>query len=522
MKEDPKESSSDLTVLAATTTRTTTTVTITMDTEGDVVETEEEEAPTTVRTRLSQVSFDMTDATTKTNDEEDLELCISKTEPEQVRRPRSCKRMDSDSSSIGRIDNGGVNNNINDHIENDDNHNANDKESPPPSFLVSSLRKLNPSMVSDRAFKDLFGDDYNRKEATFVVLVGGLMALNSGVINGFCLSGFLDGGAKQNVAGTAAAITESGLALAGGDMDRYGEQISMVLCYMWGSFMASVINPFAKPYRLEPLYGPTFMIGGLCLLGSSLLSAFEAPSRYIFYLASAANGVQNGVASIYSANLIRCSMTGVVTDIALTMGQLVRGNKTQLWKGWILSIIFSLFWVGGVISFYSTHRFLSYALLFNAGLFLLIGASLVYFLVREVGVTVEAALFGTWKWKQVLGQIRTNLTDAVENDDIEEDDDGDEESKRARATVKLIQLFDRIDADGSGAIDADELLSALLEAKVKMKPYQIRTLFYTADEDNDGVISRKEWENLIFKMMDGENQKGTKSSFFRRRSRRNQ
>ena len=50
------------------------------------------------------------------------------------------------------------------------------------------------------------------------------------------------------------------------------------------------------------------------MLAASILAALEFETIYVFCLAAAANGIQNGIASIYSANLIRCSLTGSSTD----------------------------------------------------------------------------------------------------------------------------------------------------------------------------------------------------------------
>ena len=111
------------------------------------------------------------------------------------------------------------------------------------------------------------------------------------------------------------------------------------------------------------------------------------------------------MSSIYSANLIRSThLTGTSTDIGLFIGQIIRGNRTNLWKLVVLISLALAFWLGGVASFFVTAYFTSYSLLFNAGLFFLIGTSLICFLVHDLHVSVSAALLGTWMWKRVMGQ----------------------------------------------------------------------------------------------------------------------
>lgn len=342
--------------------------------------------------------------------------------------------------------------------------------------------------MSEEAYSKIFGENYNRKEATFVVIAGALVALNMGFVNGAVLSGFLlPTGETQSVSGYSSTFTRSALAMVTGNWERFGYYSCLILSYMMGSLIAGAMSPYATPYQLEPSYGPTFLIGGGFMIAAALLSAIRAEGQYIFYLCCAANGIQNGIASIYSANLIRCSLTGSVTDIALTIGQMLRGNYSKTWRAWILAIIVFNFWLGGIVSYNFVKRFESYTLMFSAGLFVLIGLSLAYFLVVEIGVSVQAAILGTWKWKRILKKINNRLL-------LSEDTSG------PLTEVALLQLFDRIDDDGNGEIDADELLEALVAADVKMSAFEIRTLFRAADQNHDGVISKAEWTDLTNKL----------------------
>ena len=70
------------------------------------------------------------------------------------------------------------------------------------------------------------------------------------------------------------------------------------------------------------------------LIISSTLAALEIEEdQFIFYLASFANGIQNGISSIYSEKLIRSTgLTGTLTDIGIFLGQHLRGNRKNTWK----------------------------------------------------------------------------------------------------------------------------------------------------------------------------------------------
>ena len=67
----------------------------------------------------------------------------------------------------------------------------------------------------DAAYRFLFGENYSRKEARFVIASGAIIAFNSGMINGVTVSGFLTPKSSgESVAGITGKYTESALALA--------------------------------------------------------------------------------------------------------------------------------------------------------------------------------------------------------------------------------------------------------------------------------------------------------------------
>ena len=255
-------------------------------------------------------------------------------------------------------------------------------------------------------YSALFGDDYSKKEGTFVLLAGVVLAFNMGFTNGCCVAGFLTAnGESQVVAGFAGPFAQSSLAVAKTNVEAFGFHSSLILSYMFGAALAGSFTPAAKPYTLQPTYGPTFLVGGIMLFMASILAALEADPSYIFFLAACVCGLQNGIASIYSSNLIRCSMTGAITDIALTVGQLTRGNTKTLPKSIVLSLLVFFFWVGGIAAYFMSKHYLSFTLFFNAGLFWLVGVACVIFLVKNISISPCDAVFGTWAVKKTLRQL---------------------------------------------------------------------------------------------------------------------
>jgi uncharacterized membrane protein YoaK (UPF0700 family) len=162
------------------------------------------------------------------------------------------------------------------------------------------------------------------------------------------------------------------------------------------------------------------MIGGIFLTNRKHSCVFDLDD-YLFYFVAALAGafiisffldarwgnpqlsslvscyrIKNGTSSICSANLI-CStthLTGTSADIGIFIGQLLKGNRQNLWKLLILMALATVFWLGSLISFYLTPFFTHFSLLFNAGMFMMIGVTLVCFVVVELEVSVEAAIMG--------------------------------------------------------------------------------------------------------------------------------
>ena len=190
--------------------------------------------------------------------------------------------------------------------------------------------------------------------------------------------------ATQMIAGNAGSFSSNAIALndINEEMDIYLYFLCLILSYMGGSFVVTLITPRAQKWTPEPRYGPTFFLSGTLLLMSGVVAYLEAPSRFVFFLASAALGVQNGISSIFSANLVRCTLTGITTDIALVLGQMVHKNFESFQRGLILSIIVTNFWIGSLVSVPIVERLAFRSLLITAFTFYLLAVLCVVYLHR--------------------------------------------------------------------------------------------------------------------------------------------
>ena len=326
------------------------------------------------------------------------------------------------------------------------------------------------------------------REKLYILLAGILLSFNSGYINGACLSGLLlTNGKRVGVSAFTGTYTKSALQLANDQAEDFSLSVRMILCFIFGACISGFLNPRSKAYELGPSYGPTFLIGSLFLFMACMCSILLDGSHdeFIFYFAAAANGIQNGMSSMYSGNLIRSThLTGTSTDIGLIVGQMLRGNFANAWKCFILVSLALSFWLGGIASYFATREFESYSLIFNAVLFFTIGCGCILYLSIHNNISIWQAITGNWKWDVVLHALQKC-------------NQGDEGNSIISEQF-LLELFDRMDADGSGEIDEDELFEALKEAGLAgVTTKQVKMMMKVADDNGDGVISRDEWTALV-------------------------
>ena len=320
-------------------------------------------------------------------------------------------------------------------------------------------------------------------EKYYVLFAGILLSFNSGYINGCCLSGMLlPSGRTQGVSAFTGTYTKAGLSLAQGDFNDSAFQAEMILCFILGAFVSGTLNPESKTYQLGPAYGPTFIVGAICLFIASAIAMWGDHDDGAFYFAAMANGIQNGMSSMYSGNLIRSThLTGTSTDIGLILGQMVRGNYANKWKCFVLIFLALSFWFGGFVSFFSVQEFKSTSLVFNASLFLSIGMGCIIYLMKANDITLWQAVTGNWHWDKVFDMLKLK--------------DGSEVT-----TSFMLELFDSIDEDGSGEIDVDELFEAVKKTGLEsISMDQVKKMVRIADTDGDGLISKDEWINLAMK-----------------------
>lgn len=184
-----------------------------------------------------------------------------------------------------------------------------------------------------------------------------VLAFNSGVINGACLSGLLAEGTKQATAAVTGAWTNSALGMAKGATSQFALNSKCILSYMGGSLIAGLAVPNPSTFQLDVTGSlPLFAIAsGLLVTAASLADSKNI--NYLF-LCLLANGISNSVTSTLTANLCRSAhFSGITSDIGTFLGQVLRGNKANLLKLKTFAILAACFWAGGYVSYGLTESF---------------------------------------------------------------------------------------------------------------------------------------------------------------------
>jgi Protein of unknown function (DUF1275) len=209
--------------------------------------------------------------------------------------------------------------------------------------------------------------------------IGAILAFNSGYLNGCCLSGMLlpSYSKPQSVVAVTGAITTSALGWANPTaFSNYQSQLGMVLSYGGGSFLAGVLNPNPVPFQLAATAAPTLALGSWllyraasrCGVGSAVVGEQCRPF-VVFGLVAAASGLQNSLSSVHSANLIRSAhFSGITSDTGTFLGQVVRGNRQNLYRVAVNSVLLLAFGLGSFVSLQCVQALSLSSLLWSARL----------------------------------------------------------------------------------------------------------------------------------------------------------
>lgn len=178
-----------------------------------------------------------------------------------------------------------------------------------------------------------------------------LLAMNAGMINTMGLLTTL----HQSISHMTGNVSFFALALAQFDYDLMLFLVLIIVCFVLGSFYSGFILGNGH-LKLGRRYGtPLSLVSIFLLLCWLFLPYFP---RYALLWAAAAMGIQNAMVSHYRGAIIRTThLSGVLTDIGLAFGYMLRGLKVDARRLLLHFLILIGFACGGLIAIVLYHFF---------------------------------------------------------------------------------------------------------------------------------------------------------------------
>lgn len=171
-----------------------------------------------------------------------------------------------------------------------------------------------------------------------------LLALNAGMLNVMGLITVL----HQSISHMTGNVSLFAMALWESNLDIMLYLGLITVCFVVGSFYSGLILGNSE-VKLGRRYGiPLTLVSLFTLLCWIFLPYFP---RYALLWASVAMGVQNAMVSHYRGTIIRTThLSGVLTDIGLAFGYLVRGLKVDPRRLILHFLILFGFLLGGILA----------------------------------------------------------------------------------------------------------------------------------------------------------------------------
>lgn len=195
------------------------------------------------------------------------------------------------------------------------------------------------------------------------VEVGGFfLTVIAGSVNAIGLLGFR----HEAVSHLTGVSTLLGLELAQSDFSQVMHLFLIMLGFVLGAAYSSFIVGSAS-LQLGRRYGIALSSEAILLLSSLIFLNAESNIGHIF--ASAACGLQNAMTTTYSGAIVRTThVTGLFTDLGITLGLKLRGHPADYRKILLYLILISGFILGGMAGAVCFERYRFFSMLLPAGL----------------------------------------------------------------------------------------------------------------------------------------------------------
>ena len=196
-----------------------------------------------------------------------------------------------------------------------------------------------------------------------------VLALVAGLVNSIGLLGFKHQ-AVSHLSGTATLV---GTGVINSNFSDTLHLVLILLSFLIGSMISGYFLRSGS-LRLGRNYSRLLLLEAMFLLGS--LYFLSENSGYGHFLASAACGLQNALATTYSGAVVRTThITGIFTDLGIMLGARIKGDLFDNRKALLFLLIIAGFISGGGLGAYFFNLLKFNALFIPSGICLLLALS---------------------------------------------------------------------------------------------------------------------------------------------------
>lgn len=187
-----------------------------------------------------------------------------------------------------------------------------------------------------------------------------ILAFVAGTVNAIGLLGF----SHQSISHLSGTATLVGVGLVDATVIGVLHLVGVLLAFLLGASLSGYLLS-GHSLKLGRHYDSLLAVEAGLLLGATYLLSQE--SLYGHFLASAACGVQNALATTYSGAIIRTThVTGIFTDLGIMLGARLRGEAFDKRKAILFLLIIAGFISGGTLGAWLFVRLQFQALLVPA------------------------------------------------------------------------------------------------------------------------------------------------------------
>ena len=172
---------------------------------------------------------------------------------------------------------------------------------------------------------------------------GGALAFVAGMVNATGYLGFR----HQSISNLTGSTTLLGIAAGKGEGGEALHWALSLLAFVVGAALSGVIVQkstlkLGRPYGIAPMLESALLFAAVPLLDRGWAAGL--------WLASAACGLQNGMASTYSGMVFRTThVSGMFTDLGIYLGHALRGLEVDTLRVRVCVLVITAFACGGIV-----------------------------------------------------------------------------------------------------------------------------------------------------------------------------